>query len=118
MAKVFVSSLPNGRAVITRLGPRPSSLPATVSDADWEAFALAKTRFELTRPKDGQGRVLNPSEHFDSSNPAHINRGNGLSVTEMDDVDLPTDRANRTNWIRQGNRVVVSPTPLPPLEDS
>ena len=81
-----------------------------------EALALAENRFEATRPKDGQGRRINPLEHFDPNNPAHIARGNALLATQMDDaLDLPANRANRNDWVIQGNRVTVNPVPLPPL---
>ena len=121
--KIHVYALPNGRAAITRLGVMPSWVkdlqPAGVSDIQWqlawENRALAKTCFELTRPKDGQGRVINPDEHFDPANAAHIARGRALQMTEMDDMDLPASRARRDHWVIQGNRVVVSPVDLPPL---
>ena len=119
MAKIFVHRLPNGRAAITRLGPMPSWVkdqqPTGVSDIQWqlawENRALAKTRFELTRPPTPEGR----NEHFNPANVAHIARGNALQVIEMDDANLPADRSRRNDWIIQGNRVVPSAVDLPPL---
>ena len=123
MAKIFAHRLPNGRAAITRLGPIPDwlrasflpSAPEANLQLAWELWALAKMRFELTRPKDGQGRIINPNEHFDSDNPDHLARGNALQVTQMDDADLPASRARRDHWVIQGNRVVPSAVDLPPL---
>lgn len=110
MARVHVYSLPNGRAAIIRLAPKPAG--SAMTDAAWEAFALAKTRFELTRPRTRAGMA----ERFNPANPAHTARANSLAVTPMDDAtDLPQSRAGRDNWRVQGNRVVVSATPLPPL---
>lgn len=111
MARIFVYSLPNGRAAVIRCAANPPS--SGLTDVEWETWAIAKTRFEFMRPKNAQGLVLNPLEHFDFSNPSHIARGRALRITQMDDIDLPTSRAFRNDWIIQGNRVVVSPVPLP-----
>ena len=111
MSKCWVYSLPNGRAAIIRIVGKPSNYIGTASE--WEAYALAKTCFELTRPKDAQGRIINPNEHFNAGTPAHITRGNALVLVAMTDADVNAPRTRRNDWIIQGNRVVVSPTPLP-----
>lgn len=111
MPKCWVFSGVNGRANIITLGPPRRDWAGTL--AEWEAYALAKTRFELTRPKNAQGRIIDPNEHFNATNPAHIARENSLLVTELTDADLPVDRSKHKDWVLQGNRVIVSPVPLP-----
>ena len=105
MAKVHVFSLPNGRAAVIHVAPNPAG--SNLSDAEWELFVLAKTRFERTRPATPEGH----SEHFNPGNPAHMGRTNSIALTELDDADLPS-KADRNNWMLQGEGVVVSPTPL------
>lgn len=113
MAKCWVYAQSNGRASIIRLGPKPQGSPLT--GAEWEAYALAKTRFEITRPRISQGQIVDPNEHYNVGNPAHIARANSLPLTAMTDADLPADRSKRDDWIIQGTRVVVAAVPLGPL---
>lgn len=111
MGKVYVFSLPNGRAAVIRLAP--NLVGSNLTDAQWEVFALAKTKFEFTRPRTPEGLA----EHFDPGNPAHMGRVGAMAVTEMDEADLPVSgaaRAKRNDWVVQGGRVVVSATPLGP----
>ena len=93
MAKIFVTTLPDGKLAIIRL--------AAGQD---EAWALAKTMFELTRPPSTTGRT----EHFDPTNPDHRR---GPPVTEMDDSLLPTDRTQRDRWEHVDGIIRVRPTP-------
>ena len=62
--------------------------------------------FELTRPKDGQGNVINPNEHFNPNNPAHRR---GPPVREMDDSLLPANRTQRDRWEEFAGGVRVRP---------